>query len=114
MDTKIVLGEITSSAANFLGLLTFHRRDRHPRAQTEAIALFPAVRNSPNGIPGLPVVKNHGTAIDIADNDVDIAVVIKVGDGQAAAHTWFDQGRPACLPASQNFPLRLFRNRFLG
>src|ERR1700744_2386856 len=94
MQTQIVLGEIAAAAANLIGLRHASSGESDARPEPQPIALCPGqFEADPMCAQDAVVVKNHRRAIDVRDDEVDVAIVIQIGNGETTADTRvFDRG----------------------
>src|SRR5262249_59221835 len=85
VDWRVVLREVAAAAMNLVGLRHAAGGELDARADREAIALgarqFEA---DPMAAGHAGITQNHRAALQILDDDVHIAVVEEVADGEAA------------------------------
>src|SRR6266581_7989179 len=79
MQTQIVLREVTAAAVNFVRLRHAAGNHLDPRADSEAVALRAGqFETDPMPACNAMVFQNHGSAVDVANDDVHVAVVKKI------------------------------------
>jgi hypothetical protein len=59
-------------------------------------------------------MKDHGSSINISYYGVDIAVIIKIGDGESSTDTRFDQSGACLLTGIAECAIPLVQEEVLG
>ena len=86
MQPQVVLRIVAAAAADFLPLLAVGGDEAHQRADGVAVRLRAhELQRHPMALAGLIEAEEIGRVVQVVDDDVDVAVVVEVGKGGAAA-----------------------------
>src|SRR5258708_7820779 len=95
MQTKIVLRQVTAAAVDLVALRDAPGDDFDSCADCEAVALRSRqFETDPVAAIDALILQDHGSAVDIADHDVDIPGVEKIADGETAGYSLLEQRGP--------------------
>jgi hypothetical protein len=85
VQARIILGEIASAAVHLIGLCDTAGYEFHSRTNRHAIALAARqVEADPIAAWYAVIFQNHGSAVEVTDDYVHIAIVEKIAYSQTA------------------------------
>jgi len=86
VGTEVVLREIAPSGAHLADLAPTGGLEGDAGADRERVpALLPQLEPDPVVTGALAVLEDHRHVVDVAEDEVEVPVVVEVADGEAAA-----------------------------
>src|SRR5437763_7059816 len=83
---QVVLREEAPARADLADLFCASAAHRHFRADSEAVSRCGHCAHGHPVVPGrLPILQQRGGPVHVVDDEIEIAVVVEISDGKAAA-----------------------------
>ena len=96
VNSQAIAGVITPGAANFIGLRCVSGRDSNTRADAAAVRLSTLETNHQPVVSVFSVIsQDRGALVEVHDNDVEIAIAIKIAMGRSATRFRARMAAPA-------------------